>query len=91
MNIENLSKPKILAALFNAANPLGLGFLHYRPEHIMDENEANELLKNQTWFDYLEGRIMKIKLTSETTELNTALYNRNNGENAAENAIATIQ
>ncbi len=87
MNISNLYKPKVLAALFNAAKPLGMGRLHYRPEHIMDDQEAEKLLDSgQTWFDYHEGRLMKINMA--TDEINTWGYNRDNGENSAENAVA---
>ncbi len=85
MNISNLSKPKVLAALFNAAKPLGMGFIHYNPAHIMDEAEAEKLLTQGTYFDYLEGRVMKVDLSKD--DLYTALYNRDNGDNAAENAI----
>jgi len=90
MDISKLSKPKVLAAPFNAAKPLGLGIIHYKPEHIMDEQEAAQLLESQQWFDYVEGRLMKVKITPDTTELDTWMYNRDNGENAAENAIAAI-
>ena len=85
MDITNLSKPKVLAALFNAAKPLGLGFLHYVEDHVMDENEAAELLESRTYFDYHEGRLMKINMA--TDELYTENYNRDNGNGAAERAI----
>lgn len=85
MDILNLSKPKILAALFNNAKPLGLGFMHFQPSHVMDETEAEQLLKTQSYFDYHEGRVMKVRLDGDT--LNTELYNRDNGADAAENAI----
>ena len=85
MDITGLSKPKILAALFNAAMPLGLGFMHYQQSHVMDEKEAEKLLETQTYFDYHEGRLMKVDMSKD--ELRTDLYNRDNGENAAENAI----
>lgn len=87
MDISKLSKPKVLAALFNAAKPLGMGFMHYRPEHVMDEKEAAKLLANNTYFDYHEGRLMKVSVDGD--ELSTLLYNRDNGENAAENAISS--
>jgi len=86
MDISNLSKPKVLCALFNASTPIGLGALQYKPAHIMGEFEAGELLKQRTYFDYLEGRVMKVDLSGD--EMRTDLYNRDNGENAAENAIA---
>jgi len=42
VNISNVSKPKLLAALYNASKPLGLGFLHYTPEE-MTEQENKEI------------------------------------------------
>jgi hypothetical protein len=87
MDISQLSKPKVLAALFNAAKPLGMGYLHYKPDHIMDEGEAANALQDQTYFDYLEGRLVKVDMSQDV--LDTAMYNRDNGEQAAENAIVS--
>jgi len=85
MDISNLPKPKVLAALFNEAKPLGMGFMHFRPDHVMDETEAAKLLEEQTFFDYHEGRLMKVDLSKD--ELLTSMYNRDNGQGAAEAAI----
>lgn len=88
MNIEKLNKAKALAALYNNSKPLGLGMLHYTHEP-MTEEEASSLLKERTYFDYLKGRVMKIDLSGD--ELDTRLYNRDNGEGAAERAISSIK
>lgn len=87
MNIKGLNKANVLAALYNNAKPLGLGMIHYDPKP-MTEQEAEILLNQQTYFDYLKGRVMKVDLSSD--ELNTRLYNRDNGHNAAEDAILSI-
>jgi hypothetical protein len=88
MNIKNLNKAAVLAALYNNSKPLGMGFLHYDPRP-MTENEAQELLDDgQTYFDYLKGRVMKIELSGD--ELSTWLYNRDNGTDAAEKALAPL-
>ena len=87
MDIAGLSKPKILAALYNNSKPLGMGFLHYDPR-LMTEKEAQELLKDHTYFDYLQGRVMKIELSGD--ELRTDLYNRDNGSGRAEEIIKQI-
>jgi hypothetical protein len=85
MDIKGISKAKILAALYNASQPLGLGFLQAKPGD-MTEQEAQVLLDaGQTYFDYLHGRVMKIDLSGD--ELHTALYDRDNGRGAAEDAI----
>jgi len=89
MNISHLPKPKVLAALFNAAKPLGLGIIHYKKEHVMGEEEASEMLESQAYFDYVEGRLMKVNLSVD--ELDTSNYNRDNGANSAEDAINSIK
>lgn len=89
MDITNLSKAAVLAALYNASHPQGMGFLHYDPTP-MDEAQAQEILDGgTTYFDYLLGRVMKISLAKD--EVNTDLYNRDNGPNAAENAVEALR
>jgi hypothetical protein len=85
MDIKGISKAKILAALYNASRPQGMGFLQAKNGD-MTEQEAQKLLDaGQTYFDYLHGRVMKIDLSGN--ELRTALYDRDNGQGAAEDAI----
>lgn len=88
INIKGLNKAKVLAALYNASKPLGLGFLQYVPG-AMSENEAAELLKKYTYFDYLNGRIMKVDLSSNE-EFDEWLYDRDNGIGAAQKAVNGI-
>lgn len=87
MNIKEKNKAKILAALYNASRPLGLGFMDYDPKDMTIE-EAEELLKTQTYFDYHKGRVMKVDLSKD--ELWTALYNRDNGQGKAEEIINNL-
>lgn len=87
MDIKNYDKAEILAALYNASQPLGLGILHYEPQDMTVE-EARGLLDKTTWFDYLKGRVMKIDLSKD--ELYTGGYNRDNGKDAAENIIGKL-
>lgn len=87
LNISGISKAKILAKLYNESKPLGIGFLHYDPAP-MTEQEAEELLKESNYFDYLKGRVMKVRLDGD--ELDTYLYDRDNGEDAAERALKTV-
>ncbi|MGD0976791.1 MAG: hypothetical protein ABR875_00655 [Minisyncoccia bacterium] len=90
MNIAGLSKAAVLAALYNASRPQGMGFLHYDPKP-MTEKQAQQLLGNghRAYFDYLQGRVMKIDLSKD--EVDTWGYNRDNGTNAAENAIEALR
>lgn len=87
MNIAALDKASVLMALYNNAKPLGMGYLHFTPEP-MKREEAELLLKEQSRFDYLHGRVMKIKIEDD---LYTTLYNRDNGPNAAEEALKGIE
>jgi hypothetical protein len=85
MNIKGISKAKILASLYNASQAQGIGWLQATPDE-MTEAEAQKLLDaGQTYFDYLRGRVMKIDLSGNV--LDTALYDRDNGRDAAEYAI----
>jgi hypothetical protein len=85
MDIKGISKAKILASLYNASRPQGMGFLQAKNGD-MSEAEAQKLLDDgHTYFDYLYGRVMKIDLSGD--ELRTALYDRDNGHGAAEEAI----
>ena len=87
MDITNLDKAEVLAVLYNNAHTQGMGILHYEKKD-MTKEEAQEFLKQTTYFDYLKGRVMKVDLSG--SELKTALYNRDNGQDSAENAIKTL-
>ena len=84
IDIKGVSKAKVLAALYNASQPLGMGFLHAKSQPML-EREAEALLKEQTYFDYLHGRVMKVDLSKD--ELEERLYDRDNGCGAAYDAI----
>lgn len=91
VSTRGLSKAAVLAALYNASMPQGMGILHYDPQP-MTEAEAAELLAEdrEPYFDYLKGRVMKIKLDSDD-EFDPWLYDRDNGPGAAERAIAPLR
>ena len=84
MNIEKFDKARLLCILYDASRPLGLGALHFRPEPLLYA-EAVEMLKHQQYFDYLRGRVMKVDLGGK--EMDTTLYNRDNGFGRAETLI----
>ncbi|TJZ85798.1 hypothetical protein [Paracoccus hibiscisoli] len=85
--IADADKPKALAALYNASQPLGMGFIHFTPEP-MTEDEAAQLLADRgerPYFDYLKGRVMKLNFARD--EIDTRLFDRDNGEGAGELAL----
>lgn len=88
MDITGIDKAEILAALYNNAKPQGIGHLNYK-DIPMDKDIAEKLLKEQTYFDYLKERVLKVDLSGD--ELNTVWYNRYNGKNAAENIIYKLR
>jgi len=88
ISIAGLDKAAVLAALYDNAKPLGLGFLHFTPEP-MTLDEAREILSKQKYFDYLKGRVMKVSLDGD--ELRPHLYDRDNGHGAAASVIEQLR
>jgi len=85
IDISQANKAEILAALYNQAQPQGMGFMHHTPTDMTTE-EAQEILDTgQTYFDYVQGRVMKVDLGKDI--LWTGLYDRDNGHGAAYRAI----
>ena len=81
----NGRKVKALAALYNNSKPLGKGFLHFTPED-MDEVQAQNLLNSgQTYIDYYKGRVIKVDFRGDSFD--PALYDRDNGEGSAAEAL----
>lgn len=87
MNIAGKNKAAILAALYNNSKIQGMGWLQEKPSK-MTEQQAASLLKEREYFDYLHGKVMKVDLSGD--ELNPHLYDRDNGEGAAERAISHL-
>lgn len=88
ISIAGLDKAAVLMALYDAARPLGMGFLHYRPEP-MTREQADGLLAKSLHFDYVGGRPLKIDLSGD--ELNQGLYDRDQGEGAAQRCIDKLR
>lgn len=89
VDIKGLNKSEVLAALYNNSKPLGLGFLHFDAKD-MTVAEAEELLKQTTYFDYLKGRVMKVDLSHDDS-FEERLYDRDNGNGAAEKVISGLR
>ncbi|QHJ83127.1 MAG: hypothetical protein [Caudoviricetes sp.] len=91
MNIEGLERAEVLAALFNRSHQQGLGQLDSRGRGNMTIEQASEILKQESYFDYLYGRVMKIGFFEGESEIDTWLYNRDNGDGAAESIIDALR
>ena len=89
MNIKGLNKAEVLAALYNNARVQGMGFLQ-ADNKAMTTEEAEKILAEtpDKYFDYLKGRVMKIRIAGD--EIDTRLYNRDNGNGAAEMIVDAL-
>ena len=87
IDISKMDKAEVLAALYNASKPQGMGFMHYTPKP-MTRDEAAELLKRGNDFDYLQGRVMKVRIAGD--QMDERLYDRDNGQGAAQRALAKL-
>ena len=76
VSIAGLDKADILRVLFNHAKPVGRGYLHCQDQD-MTKEKAAELVEAFRYFDYVEGRPLKIDLRAD--ELRVDLYDRNQG------------
>lgn len=85
ISISGLDKAKVLQALYDRAKPQGMGFLQYVPGD-MPYKDARALTSGKyLYFDYVAGRVMKVDLSKDT--LDPRLYDRDNGDGAAERAL----
>jgi len=91
IDITGLNKAHVLAALYNRSHPQGWGYLHAVPED-MTHVQAERLLdgSEEKRFDYIQGRVMKVNLSSET-EFDPWLYDRDNGAGAAARTIYELR
>lgn len=89
INIEGLDKAEVLKELYNNSRVQGMGFLQATGRDLSLE-EARVLLTKTTYFDYLHGKVMKVDLSSDT-EFKGWLYDRDNGEGAAQRVIDSIR
>ena len=88
VSIKGLDKVDVLCALYDRTQPKGMGFLHYNPQP-MTRAEAMDLLSKGQRFDYVRGRVMKVNLSND--EFDPWLFDRDNGDGAAESVIAALR
>lgn len=97
IDIKGLDKAEVLLALWNASKMQGMSFLGYSKPMTLEY--AQECVKNtrhiglsgdeQIYFDYLNGKVMKIDIAPD--EIDPRLYDRDNGESAAQKAIDNLR
>lgn len=79
IDIKGLDKAKVLKALYDGSHTQGRGFLQEVDN--FTEDDAKELLREYTYFDYLHGRVMKVDLSGDCFD--EWLYDRDNYEGKA--------
>ena len=82
---NGLTKAEVLCALYNNSKPQGLGVFVYQHRELTLQ-VAEMMLKERTIFDYIQGRVIKVDL-SEDDGFEEWLYDRDNGEGAAQKAL----
>lgn len=97
VDITGLDKSKVLVALWQASRMQGMSFLGYTGD--LDIQKAKKCIeearhvgmsgKEEIYFDYLNGKVMKIDIAPDI--IDTSLYDRDNGEGAGEKAIETLR
>lgn len=90
IDIKGLDKAEVLAALYNASRQQGMGFMDKRGQAQMTVADAQKVIEANPglYFDYLQGRVMKISLKDD--DLEEWLYDRDNGQGAAQRALAHL-
>jgi hypothetical protein len=90
MTIKGLNKAEVLAALYNNAKVQGMGILWAEAKDMTTEEAQRTLDETpDKYFDYLKGRVMKIRIDGD--DINTTMYNRDNGHGAAERVISKLK
>lgn len=101
ISIEGIDKAELLAALYNNAAPMDMGFLQARFGQ-MTRDDALKLMETgddtarmfpgsgrPMYFDYVYGRPLKVNLSGE--EFDTALYDRDWGKGSAERIVESLR
>ena len=92
INIEGLEKAKLLQGLFNSAKPVGLGFYDPASNKEMSYEEAKNIIdkaKGRLYFDYLNGRKMKINISGD--EINSSEYDESSGSGTALMVVTALR
>ena len=105
IDVSDIKPEHLLAALYNAVSPSGMGVLQAKPGD-MTSDEAKALLcgdvqegdypvdrqrqdNKPAYFDYLYGRCLKVEINSKT--LRTGLYDRDYGQGAAQRVVDSVR
>lgn len=88
VDISGLDKAAVIAALYNASRPQGLGFLQYQATPMTVEDAAPLVGR---YLDYVQGRVMKVQIAEDATSFDAWLYDRDSGYEAAAKAVQALR
>lgn len=99
VNIAGLDKAEVLLALWNASIMQGMSVLGFLRSGELTLEKAKQEIKSRKhqsldgkdsiYFDYLNGKVMKVDLGQD--EFDPRLYDRDNGDGAAQRAIDNLR
>ncbi len=91
VNIEGLDKADLVIALYARARAQGLGVFADAgcKGQLKRETIEEQFAAGHTYFDYVQGRVLKCSIKGP--EMDTWLYNRDNGEGAAEGVVEALR
>ena len=88
ISLKGKDKAEVLMRLYNNSHPVGMGIIEAE-ERDMTPGEARQWIDNSDQkFEYLKGRVLKVDLSGD--EFNPFLYDRDNGQGAAEKALQEV-
>ncbi len=88
VNIKGLDKAEVLLALYNHSHYQGFSFLGAVSSYTLEDARKDIKDNPSCYFDYLHGRVLKVDISGD--EFSSMLYNRDCGENTAEEAISEL-
>lgn len=89
-NISGLDRKQVVQALFTAASHQGMGVLGSSQDrnNKLTDQEAEKVIQAKK-VGYLKGRSMKLNFDGD--QLDVTLYNRDNGDNAAQEVLHELR
>ncbi len=99
VNIKGMNKAEVLLALWKASQMQGMSFLGFLASGELTLSQARKEIQERKhtsfdgmdsiYFDYLNGKVMKVDLGKD--EFDPRLYDRDNGDGAAQRAIDNLK
>ena len=99
VNIKGMDKAEVLLALWKASQMQGMSFLGFLASGELTLSQARKEIQERKhtnfdgtdsiYFDYLNGKVMKVDLGQD--EFDSRLYDRDNGDGAAQRAIDNLK